>query len=102
MKMKLMKSSDPWFPNVFDEFFNSPFFSGITDDYKKLGCNIPAVNIHEAPDEFLFEMAAPGLKKEDFNINLENDNLIISCNREPESKDENNYTKREFNFCQFH
>lgn len=100
--MKLVKSRDPWFPSMFDDFFTGPFFSGYGIDYKKIGCEIPAVNIHESNKEFLFEMAAPGLKKEDFSIDLEHDIITISCNKEMESeKGEDKYTKREFNYFQF-
>jgi len=100
--MKLVKSRDPWFPSMFDDFFTEPFFSGYGFDYRKIGCEIPAVNIHESNKEFLFEMAAPGLKKEDFSIDLEHDNITISCNKEMDTeKVEDKYTKREFNYFQF-
>jgi HSP20 family protein len=100
--MKLIKSRDPWFPSVFDDFFSGPFFSNLGNDLRKLGCEVPAVNIQETKSEFLFEMAAPGLSKEDFKIDLEHDNLTISCDKEVKSeKTEEMYTKREFNYYQF-
>jgi HSP20 family protein len=100
--MKLIKSRDPWFPSVFDDFFNVPFFSNIGNDLRKLGCEVPAVNIQESKSEFLFEMAAPGLNKEDFKIDLIHNNLTISCDKEVKSeKSEEIYTKHEFNYYQF-
>ncbi len=100
--MKLVKSRDPWFPSMFDDLFTEPFLAGLRIENRKIGCEIPPVNIHESDKEFLFEMAAPGLKKEDFTIDLEKDNITISCNKESETeKTEEKFTKREFNFLQF-
>lgn len=62
----------------------------------------PAVNIRETEHSFLLELAAPGLKKEDFKINLDNNVLTISAevNREEETKNER-FTRREFSYGQF-
>jgi HSP20 family protein len=87
---------------MFDDLFTEPFLPGLRIENRKIGCEIPPVNIHESDKEFLFEMAAPGLKKEDFTIDLEKDNITISCNKETETeKTEEKYTKREFDFFQF-
>lgn len=62
----------------------------------------PAVNIRETEHSFLLELAAPGLKKEDFKVNLDNNVLTISAevNREEETKNER-FTRREFSYGQF-
>ena len=60
---------------------------------------LPAVNIRETNDEFVIELAAPGLKKEDFSISLEDNQLTIK--REETESSEVNYNRREFNYASF-
>lgn len=70
----------------------------------------PKVNILEIDDAYKIELAAPGLKKSDFNISLDKDQLIIKVNHETESNEEDSkaaeatlqkYTRREFNYASF-
>jgi len=64
--------------------------------------DIPAVNIKEENDKFVLELAAPGMKKDDFKINLDNYQLTISAETKNEKKEkEGNYTRREFVFNSF-
>jgi HSP20 family protein len=63
----------------------------------------PSVNITENDTQFSLHLAAPGLTKQDFNIRVENDNLVISVEKK-EEKVENvsdKYTRREFNYNGF-
>jgi HSP20 family protein len=86
------------FPSLFNDFFNDEVLSN-----RMLG-TVPSVNVKETDDSFFIELAAPGLKKEDFTIEAHNENLIISATVETETdeKSENGkYTKREFNFNSF-
>src|SRR5207244_2278065 len=64
---------------------------------------IPAVNIKETKDSFDVELAAPGMRKEDFKVELDGNQLTISSERriEEETTDENRYTKREFSYQSF-
>jgi HSP20 family protein len=63
---------------------------------------MPAVNISENEDGFMLEMAAPGLKKSDFTINLDNNVLTISSEKQEEQEDsKQNYSCKEFNFSSF-
>jgi HSP20 family protein len=63
---------------------------------------MPAVNISENEDGFMLEMAAPGLKKSDFKINLDNNVLTISSEKQEEQEDgKQNYSCKEFNFSSF-
>ena len=56
--------------------------------------DIPAVNIKEENDKFVLELAAPGMKKDDFKINLDNYQLTISAETKDEKKEkEDNYTQ---------
>jgi len=60
-------------------------------------CNAPAVNIQEDEKQFLLEFAVPGMKKDDFKINLENQLLTISSEMKEENEEtDKNYTRREF------
>jgi HSP20 family protein len=91
-------------------FNRHPFFADKMDDIMKnilsqdatCSGNYPAVNIQEDDKQFIIEMAAPGLKKEDFKINLEDHVLTIS--KEAEEKKEEakeNYTRKEFVYSSF-
>jgi HSP20 family protein len=74
-------------------------FLGRVDEFSG---DIPAVNIKEENNKFVLEMAAPGLKKDDFNINLDNYVLTISSEKKEEQKeDKDNYTRREFLYTSF-
>jgi len=88
----------PQFSSFFEDFFNDDnFFLG-----NKVIKRTPSVNIVENKDNFCIELAAPGLKKEDFKIHLENNLLTIETNLEEknEEKDER-YTRREFCYYNF-
>ena len=84
--------------NLFDEFSgNLPAAWG-----KENGLNVPPVNIHENNEGFHLELVAPGLKKEDFKVNLDKGLLTISYEKKAESESNNYKThRREFNFTNF-
>lgn len=63
--------------------------------------NRPAVNIIETDDNYRIELAAPGLGKEDFHLNVEDSVLTISAKKEMEKKEGENFTRREFNYNEF-
>ncbi|MBK8552073.1 MAG: Hsp20/alpha crystallin family protein [Ignavibacteria bacterium] len=81
---------------MFSDLFENDFLSS------KFANNLPAVNIKENTAEFKVEVAAPGLKKEDFKITTEDGLICISASHEDsrEEKDEN-YTRKEYNFNSF-
>lgn len=63
---------------------------------------LPAVNVSETDSSYQIELAAPGYKKEDFTIDLENNILTISAEAQGEQKEENkNYTRKEFSYSSF-
>ncbi len=87
--------------SFFDDFLTKDLFdwSGWAND----GGSIPRVNILETGDDFRVEMAAPGMKKDDFHVELDNDMLTIHSEL-PENNSENesvNYTRREFSYGSF-
>lgn len=94
------KNTAPYFPAVLDELLNTDWLGGRTQN---LVATNPAVNIIEKDTTFTLEVAAPGIKKEDFNIELNNDLLTISVSRDTseQDKDEVKYTRREFSFASF-
>lgn len=101
--MNLVKRNEAnWLPSVLDEMFKTDWLGGTTTNNRIL-YSIPAVNIQENEENFIVEVAAPGKKREDFNIELENDILTISSveKREDESVESRNYTRKEFNYTQF-
>lgn len=82
--------------NVFDSILNDTFFSD------RMISRVPAVNISESTDHYHVEMAAPGLKKEDFKLKLERDVLSISVEQIQHNNDqERNYAKREYSYSSF-
>ena len=63
---------------------------------------LPAVNVSESDKSYDIELAAPGMRKNDFKVKVENGVLTISAEREEEKKEkEKNYTRREYNFNSF-
>ena len=84
------------FNNVFDSIFNDTFFSD------RLVSRVPAANIAETQDHYHIELAAPGLKKNDFKLNLERNLLSISVEQQRQSDPEQkNYNKKEYSYNSF-
>jgi HSP20 family protein len=83
-----------------DEFFGRDFLPNLFEF--QTGINMPSVNIVEGKNDFRIEVAAPGLQKDDFKINLDNNVLTISSEKEEkqEEKDER-YMRREFSYTSF-
>jgi HSP20 family protein len=91
--MSIVKRNDLVFPSLMNELFRPDWFGGL----ENLSNALPAVNIKENEKDFGLELAVPGRKKEDFHIEVENELLTISYESKSEaSKEEENYTRREF------
>jgi HSP20 family protein len=90
-------------PSLFDDFFTKDFWDWGLRNNSTTNTNIPAVNIRETADTFEVEMAAPGMNKEDFKIELDNNVLTIRSEREHhnEQKDGERYARREFSYQSF-
>ena len=100
--MTLVKSNGQLFPSFFDDFLSRDFFNWGNADFYPSGKQVPAVNLKEAAGHYEVEMAAPGLKKEDFKIQLEGNNLTISCEKNEENEENNGrYISREFHSRSF-
>lgn len=84
------------FNDVFESLFNDSFISD------RLTTKVPAVNIAETENDFHIELAAPGLKKEDFKISLDKYVLNISVEKKSEdTQEEKRYNKREYSYSSF-
>lgn len=93
---KNSSSINPWFTDVFESVFND---SVLTD---RLVSRVPAVNIAETDSDFQIELAVPGLKKEDFKINIDKNVLSISAEKKNENAQEDKkFSKREFSYTSF-
>jgi len=87
--------------NPLTDMVNNIFDNDLGDFFGKRFSD-PAANIIENTDAFLLDIAAPGMKKEDFKINLENNILNISAEIEDAKKEEGkNYTRKEFYYGSF-
>ncbi|MFP4090649.1 MAG: Hsp20/alpha crystallin family protein [Cyclobacteriaceae bacterium] len=99
--VKRQNGNYPSFGSFFDDFLTRDFFDW--SGQSVTGTSIPKVNIVETPDAFKVEMAAPGMKKDDFRIELDNNMLTISSEvkHEEEIPDNHQYTRREFSYQSF-
>lgn len=86
------------FPALFDTFFND------LDKMEKptFANTLPSVNVVESEENFRIELAAPGLSREAFKVNVHEDVLTISSEKKTENEDKaENYTRREFSYASF-
>ena len=96
-----------WLPCIFNDFFDN-------DWMEKANATAPAINVIESDNDYKVEVAAPGMTKNDFNIQLgDENNLIISMEKKVESENNGNeganksnenkiYLRREFSYTKFH
>jgi len=87
-------------PSFVDEFFGKDFISNFFENQSVY--TMPAVNIVESKDSFRIDVAAPGLNKEDFVIDLQNNILTISSEKQENREEKNEkIMRREFSYCSF-
>jgi len=86
-------------PSIFDDRFMRDLFHN--DWNPTTSKTVPAVNIQESNESYLLTFAVPGMKKEDFKIELNNDQLIVSAKVEEGKEETVKYTRKEFNFTRF-
>ena len=95
--MPVMRSNS-WIPSVFGELFD-------TDFVPKSNYTAPAINVKESDKAYTVELAAPGMKKEDFNVHINDEgNLIIKMESKQEHKEEDKntrYLRREFSYSKY-
>ncbi len=95
--MPVMRSNS-WIPSVFGDLFD-------TDFVPKSNYTAPAINVKESDKAYTVELAAPGMKKEDFNVHINDEgNLIIKMESKQEHKEEDKnirYLRREFSYSKY-
>ncbi len=96
--MSIIKRNNVIFPSFVNEFFKPDWFGGI----EKYAQPVPAVNIRENEKDFSVELAVPGLKKEDFNVEVDQSVMTISAEVKHDSEQtRENFTRREFSYSSF-
>lgn len=88
------------FNNVFDALY------GMLDNdawlTRSTGNSVPAVNISEDDKQYEIEFAVPGAKKEDFNIQIDEENqLVVSMEKTVEENKDKHYLRHEFSHTLF-
>ena len=95
--MPVMRTNS-WIPSVFNDLFDADFMP-------RANATAPAINVKESDKEYTVEVAAPGMKKEDFNVHINDEgNLIIKMEQKQEHKEEDKntrYLRREFNYSKY-
>ena len=85
-----------WLPEVFNAFLN-------TANMPKANATAPAINVQESDKDYTVELAAPGLSKDDFDVNINSDgDLTIKMEKKAEEKEEKgHYLRREFAYSKY-
>lgn len=103
--MTLLKASErmfPTLPSFFNNFLSRDWMDWNESNFSITNSTLPAVNIRENEESFMIEMAAPGLAKDNFRVNLDRNHLVISSELK-EEKNENGekLSRREFSYQSF-
>jgi len=103
--MSLIKRNEdyPAWSNLFNDIFNRNWLDWTTRNFSDTNTTLPSVNILEAADSYELNMAAPGLEKKDFKIELNHGILTISSEKkvEKETKKGQQFTRREYSYQSF-
>ena len=95
--MPMMRTNN-WIPAVFNDLFNTEFLP-------KVNATAPAINVKESDKAYTVELATPGMKKEDFNVHINDEgNLVVKMEQKQEHKEEDKntrYLRREFSYSKF-
>jgi len=101
--MTLVRTLNPSISSLLEDFFNNEVGDLGRQNYSSTDTTLPKVNIKESDDAFMVEMAAPGMKKGDFNIQMDNNVLTIFSEKKEDSNEieQFRYSRREFAFHSF-
>ncbi len=91
------------FPVLFNDFFTRDMYDWNQSNFSNSGTTVPSVNIKETKETFEVELAAPGMKKDDFKIHLDGNLLTISSESDSgfEEQEESIYSRKEFSYQSF-
>ena len=96
--MSLIRRNTGLFPSLWNDVLSPDWFGGV-DQFNH---TMPAVNIREGETNFTLELAVPGQKREDFNVEVDNDVLTISMeSKDEKAEKEGEFTRREFRYTSF-
>ncbi|MFN3917039.1 MAG: Hsp20/alpha crystallin family protein [Flavobacteriales bacterium] len=99
MKLLSSKRNLPAFNSYFDDFFTKDLMEF---PLRKIASTAPSVNIKEDDSKFIIEVAAPGMNKTDFSVNIDGDTMTISSVKENKQEEKNErYTRKEFHYSSF-
>ncbi|MEO5978397.1 MAG: Hsp20/alpha crystallin family protein [Chryseolinea sp.] len=93
----------PSLPSLLEDFFNRDWADS-TLASRNYSATLPAVNVRETNEDYIIDVAAPGMKRDDFKVELDNNVLTISSQHEEKHKagdETRNYTRIEFNYQSF-
>ncbi len=94
----MMRSNAVWLPNVFNDFFATAFVP-------KTNATAPAINVKECDEAYTVELAAPGMKKENFDVHINDEgNLVVKMEQKQEQKEEEKdtrYLRHEFSYSKY-
>ena len=90
-------------PMLFDDFFNRDLLNWGNSNFSDTNTTIPAINIKETAGNYEVEVAAPGMTKQDFKVELDGNSLTISSEKEnlKNEREDERYTQREFSYQSF-
>lgn len=98
----LARRNENYLPSFFERFFNNDLMDWGNSNFSSTNTSLPAVNVKETNDEFVIELAAPGMEKKDFKINFKNNVITISSEKEDKKEEKkDNYTRKEFSYQSF-
>ena len=102
MATKSLVKTGEMFPTVFEDLFKpwNEWFDngGLWGKVMKM----PAVNVTDNKEDYVVSVAAPGMKKNDFKIDIEGNMLSISCEKEETKEEkEKKYTRKEYSYSSF-
>lgn len=97
--MTPVRRNQDWLPSIFNGFFDN-------DEWMtRANATAPAINVFETEKAYEVELAAPGMKKENFNVHIDEDNNLVISMEKKDENDENKkngrYLRREFSYAKF-
>lgn len=100
--MRQLQRTNGWLPEIFNDFFDNTWMP-------KANATAPAINVSESEKNYVVEVAAPGMKKDDFSIEINEDNdLVVKMEKKDEHNDEKKdsndnvrYLRREFAYSKY-
>ena len=100
--MTLVKTNQKENSALFADFFDTTNFFSKNLGFNSFGRNMPAVNIKETNKDFNLEFVAPGFKKEDIKVSIDDNILTISAEKENEKQENSErYTRKEYSYNSF-